>query len=92
MERPVYPVFFNQQINCVVGPHDDVHMLRVSNLLDYEGELAIVIGKRCRHVPEDRAHEVIAGYTISNDGAGARLAGAHDDDDDGQVMDPVPKA
>ena len=67
MERPGYPVFFNKQITCVVGPHDDVHMPRVSNLLDYEGELAIVIGKRCRHVPEDRAHEVIAGYTISND-------------------------
>jgi 2-keto-4-pentenoate hydratase/2-oxohepta-3-ene-1,7-dioic acid hydratase in catechol pathway len=53
MERPGYPVFFNKQITCVVGPHDDVHMPRVSNLLDYEGELAIVIGKRCRHVPED---------------------------------------
>jgi 2-keto-4-pentenoate hydratase/2-oxohepta-3-ene-1,7-dioic acid hydratase in catechol pathway len=42
-------------------------MPKVSNLLDYEGELAIVIGTRCRHVPEDRAHEVIAGYTITND-------------------------
>ena len=51
----------------MVGPGDDVHMPRVSNLLDYEGELAIVIGERCRHVPEDRAHEVIAGYTIAND-------------------------
>ena len=51
----------------MVGPGDDVHMPRVSNLLDYEGELAIVIGTRCRHVPEDRAHEVIAGYTIAND-------------------------
>ena len=51
----------------MVGPGADVHMPRVSNLLDYEGELAIVIGKRCRHVPEDRAHEVIAGYTIAND-------------------------
>jgi 2-keto-4-pentenoate hydratase/2-oxohepta-3-ene-1,7-dioic acid hydratase in catechol pathway len=42
-------------------------MPRVSTLLDYEGELAVVIGTRCRHVPEDRAHEVIAGYTITND-------------------------
>ena len=62
-----FPVFFNKQITCVIGPDDDVHMPRVSNLLDYEGELAIVIGSRCRHVPEDRAHEVIAGYTIAND-------------------------
>jgi len=67
MEAPQFPVFFNKQATCVVGPDDDVHMPRVSNLLDYEGELAIVIGTRCRHVPVDRAHEVIAGYTITND-------------------------
>ena len=35
--------------------------------LDYEAELAIVIGTRCRHVPAERAHEVIAGYTCAND-------------------------
>ena len=35
---------------CVVGPDADVHLPRVSNLLDYEGELAFVIGARCRHV------------------------------------------
>jgi 2-keto-4-pentenoate hydratase/2-oxohepta-3-ene-1,7-dioic acid hydratase in catechol pathway len=67
MEAPEYPIFFNKQATCVVGPGDDVHMPRVSSLLDYEAELAIVIGTRCRHVPIDRAHEVIAGYTIAND-------------------------
>jgi 2-keto-4-pentenoate hydratase/2-oxohepta-3-ene-1,7-dioic acid hydratase in catechol pathway len=67
MEAPQFPVFFNKQVTCVVGPDDDVHMPRVSNLLDYEGELAIVIGARCRHVPVERADEVIAGYTIAND-------------------------
>jgi 2-keto-4-pentenoate hydratase/2-oxohepta-3-ene-1,7-dioic acid hydratase in catechol pathway len=67
MERPQFPVFFNKQVTCVVGPGDDVHMPRVSSLLDYEGELAVVIGSRCRHVPVERAHEVIAGYTITND-------------------------
>jgi 2-keto-4-pentenoate hydratase/2-oxohepta-3-ene-1,7-dioic acid hydratase in catechol pathway len=67
MEAPEYPVFFNKQVTCVVGPGDDVHMPRVSHLLDYEGELAVVIGERCRHVPEERAYEVIAGYTIAND-------------------------
>ena len=60
-------MFFNKQVTCVVGPNDDVHMPRVSNLLDYEGELAVVIGTRCRHVPADRAQEVIAGYTITDD-------------------------
>jgi len=67
MEAPEFPVFFNKQATCVVGPGADVHMPRVSSLLDYEGEVAIVIGERCRHVPADRAHEVIAGYTIAND-------------------------
>ena len=67
MEAPEFPVFFNKQATCVVGPGDEVHMPRVSSLLDYEGELAIVIGERCRHVSEERAPEVIAGYTIAND-------------------------
>ncbi|HXS33120.1 MAG TPA: fumarylacetoacetate hydrolase family protein [Solirubrobacterales bacterium] len=67
MAAPEVPVFFNKQVTCVVGPGADVHMPKVSTLLDYEAELAIVIGKRCRHVPVERAHEVIAGYTCAND-------------------------
>ena len=67
MQAPEFPVFFNKQVTCVVGPGEDVHMPRVSKLLDYEGELALVIGARCRHVPVESAHEVIAGYTIAND-------------------------
>ncbi|MBV8220295.1 MAG: fumarylacetoacetate hydrolase family protein [Solirubrobacterales bacterium] len=67
MDAPEYPVFFNKQATCVVGPNDDIHMPRVSSLLDYEGELAVVIGARCRHVPVERAYEVIAGYTIADD-------------------------
>jgi 2-keto-4-pentenoate hydratase/2-oxohepta-3-ene-1,7-dioic acid hydratase in catechol pathway len=67
MEAPEVPVFFNKQVTCVVGPGADVHMPKVSTLLDYEAELALVIGKRCRHVPVERAHEVIAGYTCAND-------------------------
>lgn len=67
MQAPAYPIFFNKQVTCVVGAEDPVHMPRVSSLLDYEGELAVVIGARCRHVPAERAAEVIAGYTIAND-------------------------
>jgi 2-keto-4-pentenoate hydratase/2-oxohepta-3-ene-1,7-dioic acid hydratase in catechol pathway len=67
MQAPEFPVFFNKQATCVVGPGEDVHMPRVSTLLDYEGELALVIGTRCRHVPVESAHEVIAGYTVAND-------------------------
>jgi 2-keto-4-pentenoate hydratase/2-oxohepta-3-ene-1,7-dioic acid hydratase in catechol pathway len=67
MEAPEVPVFFNKQVTCVVGPDAEVHMPKVSTLLDYEAELALVIGERCRHVPVERAHEVIAGYTCAND-------------------------
>jgi 2-keto-4-pentenoate hydratase/2-oxohepta-3-ene-1,7-dioic acid hydratase in catechol pathway len=67
MEAPEVPVFFNKQVTCVVGSGADVHMPKVSTFLDYEAELAVVIGKRCRHVPAERAHDVIAGYTCAND-------------------------
>jgi 2-keto-4-pentenoate hydratase/2-oxohepta-3-ene-1,7-dioic acid hydratase in catechol pathway len=67
MEAPEVPVFFNKQVTCVTGPGAEVHMPKASTLLDYEAELALVIGKRCRHVPVERAHEVIAGYTCAND-------------------------
>jgi 2-keto-4-pentenoate hydratase/2-oxohepta-3-ene-1,7-dioic acid hydratase in catechol pathway len=67
MQAPEFPIFFNKQATCVVGPGEDVHMPRVSSLLDYEGELAIVIGERCRHVTAEQAPDVIAGYTITND-------------------------
>jgi 2-keto-4-pentenoate hydratase/2-oxohepta-3-ene-1,7-dioic acid hydratase in catechol pathway len=67
MTAPEFPVFFNKQTTCVVGPGDDVHVPRISTLVDYEGELGVVIGRRCRHVPAARAAEVIAGYTVVND-------------------------
>src|SRR5262249_31050990 len=66
-EPPAVPVMFNKQSTCVTGPYAPIHLPRVSPLLDYEGELAFVIGRRCRHVPRERAHEVIAGYCIVDD-------------------------
>jgi len=67
MKRPEFPMFFNKQTSAVTGPYDPIHLPRVSQALDYEGELGFVIGRRCRHVPRARAHEVIAGYVIVND-------------------------
>jgi 2-keto-4-pentenoate hydratase/2-oxohepta-3-ene-1,7-dioic acid hydratase in catechol pathway len=64
---PDSQVWFNKQVSCVNGPFDPVHMPKVSDKLDYEAELGVVIGRRCRHVPKDRAHEVIAGYFVCND-------------------------
>lgn len=67
MEKPTFPMFFNKQSSCVSGPGDPIHRPRASETLDYEGELGLVIGRRCRHVPESRAAEVIAGYCVVND-------------------------
>jgi 2-keto-4-pentenoate hydratase/2-oxohepta-3-ene-1,7-dioic acid hydratase in catechol pathway len=66
-EAPKVPMIFNKQSTAVIGPGGAVHVPRVSAMVDWEGELAFVIGRRCRHVPRDRAASVIAGYTIVND-------------------------
>ena len=67
MDTPQHPMIFNKQSTAAHPPYEPFHLPRVSPALDYEGELAVVIGKRCRHVPRERANEVIAGYTVSND-------------------------
>jgi 2-keto-4-pentenoate hydratase/2-oxohepta-3-ene-1,7-dioic acid hydratase in catechol pathway len=64
---PEFPRFFNKQTTCIIGTGDPIHRPRASEELDYEGELAFVIGKRCRHVPRALAHRVIGGYLIAND-------------------------
>jgi 2-keto-4-pentenoate hydratase/2-oxohepta-3-ene-1,7-dioic acid hydratase in catechol pathway len=64
---PDVPRIFNKQSTAVIGPRDAMHRPKDSDQLDYEAELGIVIGKRCRRVPRDKAEGVIAGYTIVND-------------------------
>ena len=66
-EKPQYPTFFTKQSTCVIGVGTAIHCPKISDKVDYEGELAFIIGKRCRNVPLDQAHTVIAGYTICND-------------------------
>lgn len=66
--RPDMPTVFNKQVTCITGPFDPIEVPRVApTKVDYEGELGVVIGRRCRAVPADRAHEVVAGYLIVND-------------------------
>ena len=67
METREHPTIFNKQSTCVTGPTDAIHLPRASQVLDYEGELGFVIGKRCRHVSRDNAADVIAGYLVVND-------------------------
>lgn len=67
LERPEYPTFFTKQSTCVIGPGAHIVCPSISDKVDYEGELAFVIGKRCRHVSVSDAPGVIAAYTICND-------------------------
>lgn len=67
LEKPEYPTFFTKQSTCVIASEEAIHIPSVSDKVDYEGELAFVIGKRCKQVPVEQAHDVIAGYTICND-------------------------
>ncbi len=69
LHTPEFPMFFNKQSTSANGPYAPWHMPKVSDKLDYEGELGFVISKRCRHIPKERALEVIAGFCVCNDGS-----------------------
>ena len=67
-ESAAEPLFFLKPSTAVIGPGDAiVRPVVLSDRVDYEGELAVVIGRLCRHVPLRRAREVIFGYTCAND-------------------------
>jgi 2-keto-4-pentenoate hydratase/2-oxohepta-3-ene-1,7-dioic acid hydratase in catechol pathway len=66
-EPPEYQYWFNKQRTSIAGPGDPIVLPTVSSMVDYEGELAMVIGRRCQHVPARRAMEVVAGFTVIND-------------------------
>lgn len=64
---PSSQMWFNKQVSCISGPFDPVVKPRISEQMDYEIELGVVIGRRCRHVCAGDAPAVIAGYLIVND-------------------------
>ncbi|MBI3998937.1 MAG: fumarylacetoacetate hydrolase family protein [Armatimonadetes bacterium] len=64
---PDVPVFFTKPATCVVGPDAPVVHHAVTDALDYEVELAVIIGRRGRDIRVDRALEHVFGYTIMND-------------------------
>ena len=66
-EAPEWQYWFNKQRTAIAGPGEPIVLPTVSEMVDYEGELAMVIGPRCQHVPAARALEVVAGYTVIND-------------------------
>ena len=67
-EPPKYPSMFYRAPNSVVGSGQKLIRPKVSEQLDYEGEIAMVIGRECKHVPKENALDVIAGLTLCNEG------------------------
>ncbi|WP_029004897.1 fumarylacetoacetate hydrolase family protein [Azorhizobium doebereinerae] len=64
---PTSQLWFNKQASCLNAPFDPVVKPDDSDKMDYEIELGVVIGRRCRHVARETARSVIAGYLIVND-------------------------
>jgi 2-keto-4-pentenoate hydratase/2-oxohepta-3-ene-1,7-dioic acid hydratase in catechol pathway len=65
---PKYPSIFGRFLTSFAAHGEDLHKPKVSDQLDYEGELVAVIGKRARHVSQDDALSYVAGYTVMNEG------------------------
>ncbi len=68
-EKPDHPVIFVRFADSLVGHLEPIVRPRESVQLDYEGELAVIIGRRARRVPRERALEHVAGYACFNDGS-----------------------
>jgi len=66
-EQPSYPTFFPRFASSLIGHGESIVRPRVSEQLDFEGELAVVIGIGGRHISKDRALEHVAGYAIFNE-------------------------
>ena len=66
-ELPAVPMFFAKFRNSLIGPSSPILLPRVSTQIDYEGELAVIIGSRCKEVFEQEALQYVAGYSIMND-------------------------
>ncbi len=66
-KTPEQQIWFCKHVTSVNAPFDPIELPKVSTMLDYEAELVVVIGKRCKHVPKEKAHEVVFGYCAGND-------------------------
>ncbi len=67
LAQTAVPLFFAKFRNALVGPSASIVLPRVSREIDYEGELAVVIGQRCKEVSEQEALQYVAGYSVFND-------------------------
>jgi|TARA_B110001452_G_scaffold249425_1_gene236955 2-keto-4-pentenoate hydratase/2-oxohepta-3-ene-1,7-dioic acid hydratase in catechol pathway len=66
-EIPKEPIIFNKAVNCMVGPNDNIVLPKLSKKLDWEIEIAFVVGKNTKYISEKEATNYILGYCIVND-------------------------
>jgi 2,4-didehydro-3-deoxy-L-rhamnonate hydrolase len=64
---PSEPILFNKSSGCIQGPNDPIIKPKTANKMDYEVEVAMVIGKEGKNIPEDKAQDYVFGYCIVND-------------------------
>ena len=67
MAVPEYPVLFHKVAGSLIGHNQPIVVPRISSKIDYEGELAIIIGRRGKYIAEEDALSYVAGYTVGND-------------------------
>ncbi len=67
MDLPEYPIIFLKPSTAVIGPGDPIVLPEEVGRVDYEGEIAVVIGKRCKAISEEEVPKVIRGITALND-------------------------
>jgi 2-keto-4-pentenoate hydratase/2-oxohepta-3-ene-1,7-dioic acid hydratase in catechol pathway len=75
LELPTEPILFMKPSTAVIGPHDVIRYPEQSSQVDYEAELAVVIGRTCREVKARDARDFILGYTCFNDVTARDLQG-----------------
>lgn len=66
-DLPEFPTLFGKYTEVLIGPYDDIALPKVFEAVDWEAELAVVVGQRVRHTDENTAREAIAGYSVFND-------------------------
>ena len=85
---PKYPIFFTKAPTSVIGPGDDIIWdRRATQELDYEAELAVVIGQRGKDIPKEQAYDYVFGYTIVNDVSARDLQRRHGQWHKGKSLD-----
>jgi len=74
---PKHPIYFTKPPTTVIGPYDDIIYPRITEKLDYEVELALIIGKSGKNIPEKQVYDHIYGYAVFNDVSARDLQTRH---------------